>query len=37
VRRAELDGFLSRRRPEVDAILESYGVPRVEGANDASR
>ena len=36
-RRAELDGFLSRRRREVDAILESYGVPRVEGANDASR
>ena len=30
-RLAELDDFLARRRVDVDAILDSYGVPRVEG------
>jgi mxaJ protein len=30
-RRAELDDFLARRRADVDAILDSYGIPRVEG------
>jgi mxaJ protein len=30
VRRAELDGFLVRRRSELNAILDHYGVPRVE-------
>jgi mxaJ protein len=25
----ELDGILERRRPEIDAILDAYGVPRV--------
>jgi mxaJ protein len=34
-RRAELDDFLARRRAEVNAILDSYGVPRVEGADHA--
>jgi mxaJ protein len=29
-RQAELDEFLTRRRADVDAILDSYGVPRVE-------
>jgi len=29
--RAELDDFLTRRRADVDAILDDYGVPRVEG------
>jgi mxaJ protein len=26
--KAELDGILERRRPEIDALLERYGVPR---------
>ena len=26
---AELDGILERRRPEIDALLDRYGVPRV--------
>jgi mxaJ protein len=30
-RRAELDEFLVRRRADVNAILDSYGVPRVKG------
>jgi mxaJ protein len=30
--RDELDDFLMRRRADVDAILDSYGVPRVEGS-----
>jgi mxaJ protein len=29
-RQAELDDFLTRRRPDIDAILDSYGVPRGE-------
>jgi mxaJ protein len=29
--KAELDDFLVRRRADVTAILDSYGVPRVEG------
>ena len=36
-RRAELDAFLERRRGEVNAILDSYGVPRLESADHASR
>jgi quinoprotein dehydrogenase-associated probable ABC transporter substrate-binding protein len=28
--RAELDAILQRRRPEIDRILDAYGVPRVE-------
>jgi mxaJ protein len=28
---AELDAFIVRRRPDIDRILDSYGVPRVEG------
>ena len=34
-RRAELDDFLVRRRADVDAILDRYGVPRVEGTGRA--
>jgi mxaJ protein len=30
--RARLDDFLRRRRPDIDAILAAYGVPRVDGA-----
>jgi mxaJ protein len=30
-RRAELDDFLVRRRADVDAILDRYGVPRIGG------
>ena len=30
--REQLDAALERRRPEVDAILDAYGVPRVEAA-----
>jgi hypothetical protein len=30
--RDELDDFLMRRRADVDAILDGYGVPRVEGS-----
>jgi len=37
VRRAELDDFLFRRHADVTAILDSYGVPRVTGTDDASR
>jgi quinoprotein dehydrogenase-associated probable ABC transporter substrate-binding protein len=29
--RAELEEVLVRKRPEIDAILDAYGVPRVEG------
>ena len=29
--RAELDDFLMRRHAEIDAILDEYGIPRVEG------
>ena len=29
--RTELDDFLMRRRVEIDAILDEYGIPRVEG------
>jgi len=36
-RRAELDRFLMRRRADVDAILESYGVPRLESTDHAGR
>ena len=36
-RRAELDAFLERRRGEVNAILDSYGVPRLEAADHAGR
>jgi mxaJ protein len=28
--RQEIDGVLARRRPEIDAILAAYGVPRVD-------
>jgi mxaJ protein len=31
-RLAELDEFLARRRADLNAILDSYGVPRVEGS-----
>ena len=27
--RAELDSFIERRQPEIDALLDRYGVPRV--------
>jgi mxaJ protein len=36
-RRAELDAFLERRRGEVNAILDRYGVPRLEAADHAGR
>jgi mxaJ protein len=36
-RRAELDAFLERRRGEVNAILDSYGVPRLEPSDHAGR
>jgi hypothetical protein len=36
-RRAELDAFLERRRGEVNAILDSYGVPRLEASDHAGR
>jgi hypothetical protein len=26
---AELDSFIERRQPEIDALLDRYGVPRV--------
>ena len=29
--RTEIDDFLERRRSDIDAILDAYGVPRVEG------
>jgi mxaJ protein len=29
-RQAELDDFITRRRPDIDRILDQYGVPRVE-------
>jgi mxaJ protein len=32
---AELDSFLERRRPEIDALLDRYGVPRVGGPGRA--
>lgn len=28
---AELDAFLERRQPQIDALLDRYGVPRAEG------
>ena len=28
---AELEQFIARRRPDIDRILDAYGVPRVEG------
>jgi mxaJ protein len=34
--RAELDAFIERRQPEIDALLARYGVPRVGGAGQAS-
>ena len=36
--RRRLDDFLERRRPEIERILDEYGVPRVAGAqaSDAS-
>jgi mxaJ protein len=37
VRRAELDDFLWRRRDDVTAILDSYGVPRLAGTDDGGR
>jgi len=36
-RRAELDAFLERRQGEVNAILDRYGVPRLEAADHAGR
>ena len=29
---AELDDFIARRQKDIDAILNRYGVPRVEGS-----
>ena len=34
--RAELDSFIERRQPEIDALLDRYGVPRVGGPVPAS-
>ena len=31
--RDRVDQFLGNRRPEIDAILKAYGIPRVEGGN----
>jgi len=28
---AELDSFIERRQPEIDALLDRYGIPRVGG------
>jgi mxaJ protein len=33
--RAELDSFIERRQPEIDALLDRYGVPRVGGPGAA--
>ena len=32
---AELDSFLERRQPEIDALLDRYGVPRAGGPGSA--
>jgi len=30
--RDELNDFIARRQPDIDRILDAYGVPRVEGS-----
>ncbi len=32
----EIDRAIARRRPEIDAILSSYGVPRADGQKPAA-
>jgi hypothetical protein len=34
--RAELDAILQRRRPDIQRILDEYGVPRAETAEPRS-